>query len=175
MSLNFSATPSIVDLFLRCSPSTVFRAVVAIYIDSVNRMRCGWSRTHVCYERCEIMPSVANGDTASTPQSELWMSAIETSRPHSQPGGVFECLRLPASVPVRAFLSSNQFAAFAAAGLNSLTSQVSLLNNLLFTAGTSTEPQRNVVTIFSNVGDYGQSAERVSNLHVLDYSAEAQL
>lgn len=77
---NNMISSGISSLFLWCCPSAISRPVVAIYIDSINRMRSAWSRSHILVKRFEaVLPAIAYRDATSSIMGKTFRIFVFTS------------------------------------------------------------------------------------------------
>lgn len=95
-----SGLNSIVLLLLACSPATIARFVVAVFVRVSIKCRVGWARPHICQEvEKRIPPPFADG--YSSPAISVIASGIAAvaTRFHHFPGIVFRAFlcRMPAS------------------------------------------------------------------------------
>lgn len=88
-----TVAPGVVCLFNNSSPSTVFRLVVPVVVDAVNRMFWGWSVPHVFKEIFKgFLPSIAN---LYSPTSILLVGCVvrfKASRSKILPANEFFCV-----------------------------------------------------------------------------------
>src|SRR5262245_50620868 len=74
-----SAT-SVFQLNIACTPTAVFRGVVTIIINSIDRMKWRWSQTHVSGKSSEVVsPAIANFDASATIMAKACRVRVFTS------------------------------------------------------------------------------------------------
>jgi hypothetical protein len=76
-------------LFFRGSPTTIPRLVVAVVVNTINRVLGAWARPHVRVEFPEIIPSRTNGDTTPAVILEFLPSRVVNAAVHRCPALVF--------------------------------------------------------------------------------------
>lgn len=84
--------PSIRRLLVMCRPSAIAWLVVAVVVDSVNRVAWGPS-SHISEEVFELLPSLAHFDAASAVILVFMVFHILATRNHSQPNVVLRGAR----------------------------------------------------------------------------------
>jgi len=92
-------------------PSTICGFVVPIIVNAVNGVPRRWAHTHVVSEGCErLSPSLADGDTASTPIRIANHSRVSAALNHFGPAPIFGGSE--SAVVFKHSQDSNTFAAF---------------------------------------------------------------
>lgn len=82
----FQGVPPVVCLLKRSRPSAILRRVVAVYVDSVDRVLGRWPRPHVGKKRREVVPpSIAHCYTASAVTLVAVMCAPVATSPSRHP------------------------------------------------------------------------------------------
>ena len=79
----------IIALLLARGPAAIARAIVAIISDALKRMLIGWSRSHICIEIVELLPSLAELDTSPAVVFIRRTSFILASFFHIEPRQIF--------------------------------------------------------------------------------------
>lgn len=72
-------------------PATIFGAVMAVWINPINRMFFGWSFTHVGKKVFKRLPSVADRNSTASVIWKIKAAVIFTSATHHVPSVVFFC------------------------------------------------------------------------------------
>lgn len=116
--------PSIERLLRRSSPSTIFWAVVAVYIYAINRVRTAWSLAHILKEVGKNHPSLANRYTPSSIQPPARVAGDGAPSNHALPNIVHG---LPA-LPVNSRSLYDQLSSIAPARDNFLVKKVVFFN-----------------------------------------------
>ena len=90
-TINYEAViSSVILLFYLGRPSTIFFAIWAIAVNSIQRMILAWARPHVGKERGKIIdPPVANLNATTTVKMKIWIIWICTSALHASPSEIF--------------------------------------------------------------------------------------
>jgi len=90
VDLNYHVSSGITHLLRNCSPAAVFFAVIAVHVDSINRMLRRWFLTHVSKKVLKtVSPMIAYNDTST---SISWIPRIVrviASKLHLGPSLVF--------------------------------------------------------------------------------------
>jgi hypothetical protein len=84
IEFNYAIGSFIGALFSRGGPPAVFRAVVAVWVDPVQRVTKRFF-SHVFREILGISPSLANIDTSASVQRKIFVLGIPTSSNHPFP------------------------------------------------------------------------------------------
>lgn len=85
---NFFRVPSVGRLLFGCRPSTVFGAIISVYVDSIKRMLLRWRHTHICNEIAKaffVIPSIANPNPPPAIVCIMRIIGIVASIPHINP------------------------------------------------------------------------------------------
>lgn len=91
--LNQAIIPSVALLFTPGCPAAIFRLVVAVVVNSVDRVLAGRPRPHVRVEALEgVQPSLANSDSAPSVLRESRPCRPQASGLHVDPRSVFRAL-----------------------------------------------------------------------------------
>lgn len=69
-------------------PSAIFRAIVAVVVDAINRVTGRRARTHVQKERFKFIPSIADANPASSVVTVCAAVGVSATVPQRQPGVV---------------------------------------------------------------------------------------
>ena len=72
-------------LFFNCRPSTIFRRIGTIVINTVNGMLCRWFQSHISKEIFKLKPSIANCNSSSSIEVIIGGVWIDAALPHSAP------------------------------------------------------------------------------------------
>lgn len=99
--LNEYAVALVSGLFRWRGPSAVIRAVVGIYVNSVNRVSASWCGSHVDKEALKLVPLLANLDAAPAVVWVILAVSIVAASHHICPGLVFLGLLSGAGMAVR--------------------------------------------------------------------------
>ncbi len=83
--------PTVSALLGACCPAAILRAVVAIVVDAINRMLRGGASPHVQEKHCEVFPSIADSDAASTVVHVLGRGRVAATGAHPLPDDVLRC------------------------------------------------------------------------------------
>ncbi len=87
------AVVSFIDgLFCSRCPSAIGRLIVAVIVDTFNRMVFGWSLAHVCNKVFKTLPSGANRNPATAVVTKRFIFGVFTSLSHAAPTGIFRHL-----------------------------------------------------------------------------------
>lgn len=141
-------------LLSRCGPPAIFWRVVAVYVDSIKRVR--WrALPHVLIKVLKTTPAVANANTPSAVVTEAACSRIRATLDHANPRLV--CWRAVQAVP-RVHLFRPLFYK-AAARANQTGLQAVNRSNLFCPAIAPVAPKRNTPLLFAS-GGYGHNAAK---------------
>lgn len=140
------------SLFLFRAPLAVFWLIVAIVVDSVQRIAWTWFCSHVFYEvRKRLSPLIAHSDASSAISTVMRGVWIVASCFHHLPRLIFRSV-------ARAMLMVSHTAARRSVPASKMAS----CYGNFFTALASTKPNGSSATIFACVAKYGQRAVQVS-------------
>lgn len=98
-------TPAIVDLLFLCCPAAICFLIVAIIVDSVKRMFCGWLTPHIGQKVFIAQPTTTNKNAAPTimfPSVCIWIAAAIQ---HRGPSLIFWSSRFRRRFSVRPVVS----------------------------------------------------------------------
>lgn len=84
-----SCTPSIEGLFKIVAPGAIVRRISLAIIRAINGVFRRWFAAHVSKEVRKVVPSLANGNAASSVAREVFASRIQTAIAHSMPCPIF--------------------------------------------------------------------------------------
>ncbi len=96
--LNPTGGGSIASLHMHCSPTAVFRFVISIVVDSVDRISLRWSATHVCKKVFECLPPFANRNPSASVSMKLMIVGVATPIFHPRPYSPFRGFALPMQI-----------------------------------------------------------------------------
>ncbi len=85
----------VVLLFLACGPSTIFRAVWSIDINTVQRVSTFWANTHISQKVFVQSPSITDENSSASVVMEKSVFGIPATAKHVGPGGVFPTQSAP--------------------------------------------------------------------------------
>lgn len=80
-------------LLFSCGPAAISRLVIAVVVDSVNRMLLAWWRAHVSKKVLKCVPAFAHRNPTSCPAFILIVSCCLTPFTHCSPSSPRFCVR----------------------------------------------------------------------------------
>jgi len=150
---------SVVRLLRFCSPSTVYRFVIAVIVFSVQRMCCRRFFTHIFEECVKIIPSFANRNTATSVPLVVRMIWISATCQHLAPHRVHWVSRMS----VNEHLRSKEFRPKAAARIGYSFYQSSCCDRFFSAAVTSAQPSCFAADVGPEVSSDCEPSEGLSN------------
>lgn len=130
--------PFIFLLLLISGPSTIIRRVMAIVVDTVDRVFVGRPFTHILKERLKAAnPSVTDHNTSRAVVFKSWVVGVTASFFHTSPSVVFNRPSISLIMPV-----DNCFTSGAPAGSGTPTTQRRYFTNSLTPTITNAQPKR---------------------------------
>jgi len=143
--------PRIARLFVSWHPSTVARLVIAVVVDTLNRMTVR-ARIHVGLEVLEVLPSFADRNSSTSVVVELWMWLVGASTAHVFPSVINRCRLLVGAIAVllcRSTSGADLFRSQAAAALTLASAQEMCPNGASHSAVTGADVARVMPIAFS--------------------------
>ena len=161
-----NVSTAIASLFAISGPAAIAWRVVAIIIDSVNRVCWRWTRTHVRKEVYEATPSLADLDAAPAVVLIAARRRLVAAFKHRNPRFILRCRefssRTIAALSMYGVVSialSCNFRIQTATALRCMPSQVSGVNNFLSAALAAAFPHW-VFALFSGIANHRPSPKR---------------
>lgn len=155
---NYPAATSIVGLFGFCSPANILRFVIAFVVDSIQRVRRRWSRSHIIDKRLEgIAPLLADSDSSRSVSEVAVVAGKIAAMIHRTPNIVLRRFGLAVYCVALYELVAEQ----TSARLSPCFQRASK-NNLCATAITETVPSR-ALAVSPSVGDNSKTPVSMSS------------
>jgi hypothetical protein len=126
------------------SPTTVVWFVIAIIVDTINRMRGTWLSAHIGKKIAKDMPTLADLNAAAAVVFEPWIIRISASGTHGNPRTIFRRHFVTTSLAVNA---SELLYSMPACACVTVAQTISS-HDCLLAAVAKTEPKISAVSVF---------------------------
>jgi hypothetical protein len=165
LALRALRAPSIVVLFKPCGPTAIVWFIVSIVVDAIKCISTRGTRTHVCEEQNEILPSFAYRNSPRAVVFEAFIVWVATATQHASPDVIF---RQTMRLAVRAGSFRNLFALKAPTRLGSSITKITTFGERFFATIAKTFPQ----LLVGVIGDGDKASETlVRNINELWHPA----